>query len=483
MRLRLILNEGPEQFKAQLRNLLTKNIKDPAFAIYEKAGLGEKLLEDLINIDPTNNKSYLKKIAQWFNKGELRPLDQEYDKLKELELGGAEGGIPYDNRGPKMTVAPDAITHVEDYGQIKECLVYFDKYKARFKNAGLSADLNSYPTLQDALGASFKIRTAAEKTRDTGAENKIRGAVVVYNKPPYLLFMTPKLSIAERFGFTKEEAIKFLQDIGNKGAVWCTRGAYPGGSRAESYLSKDSVYTLLKDDVPLLQCNFVSGLEMQCVQNHNIPFDKIKDGKYECSRGSEKFDPIVKDILLEALSSKLVLTLRPEMTPEEQKAAKDDFYAKNLSNMAGLLKLSKPEDLRTNDYLNKAIKGYITHRRDIEILNMLQNYLRFICDELKKATGGANSPAEAMQVVSGTWLEQWANLFIKNPSFLMTLRSLYRFSMFNDTCLLEIIKNNPWALGRYYNQLKRSADIDIPPEHMQIINSSEKGIRALQGTE
>ena len=460
MRLFMIL-ENVDQLKAQLVNLLTKKCRQqpPPYEAYVKAGLEKQLVDLLIGIDPTPNKKYLKKIAQWFNEGQISPEDEAFRSVAQF------------SRQLNAT-----INKVEDMPKITEVLEIFARYKDRFKNRGYSANLDDYRTFDEAMNAADEVKKVEGKlAKDLAGTDysNVRGSIMIERRGPYTVFMTPKLSLAKKYGFTPEECIKFLENIGeHPESKWCTRKSY-SSPRAEMYLTDDSVYTILKNNEPYVQCNFLHNINLKDIKDHEINMETMV-----CKEPSHRYqvDPEVKQLLLDVLSSKVTLKLDTTLPPEEQKKIKDDFYEKNDSNMAGVLKLASPKDLETTPGLNQAIKGYITHRRNITHMTMIHSYMLYIAQKMREATKDANNPAEALAAVKGSWLEMWANLLIKNPFFLVALNNFFMLSFFNDECTVKIMESDPWSLARYYFMKGKTSLDMLDDKHRRIIESDPKAM-------
>ena len=220
--MRLFLIENPQRL-AWINNILLPVIPTERLRLLAA--------DQIIQSDPTPQK----KLAQW---------------VAKLVIGG------YISIG--SVIKPGSNTQLrfpEDKQKMQEILSLFERSKHRLPVN--QRDINKFKdfySLEDILKSN--VDTGA--VRSAQMVKHVRGAEIIYNKPPYTIYMIERIRSYDtglddrtEYELDKINAVGVL-GMGPPETSWCTRLSY-GDEHAEEYLSYRNVYVIYKDGQPFIQ--------------------------------------------------------------------------------------------------------------------------------------------------------------------------------------------------------------------------------------
>lgn len=250
--------------------------------------------------------------------------------------------MPGDN--PQIKLPEDTASMVElikffsDPGKKAQLKKYFPSAPADLQMHDIKSALITSQNLMD------KLRSMKATAFNPVVSN---GAVKVFDRDGYEVLMYPRLDLANNFGLDPQTVIASLQETG-MGSKWCTRTDYPPGSRAENYLSNDSIYTMFKDKVAVYQ-TVVQGKDEQFMDRAGTEVGK-------------KVDPSINKMFLAGMKTarKMIMdkyTYNPpsSASPEESLSFIKNYQEVQAENIAGIIRFGGVEQVTSDPSLRKQI--------------------------------------------------------------------------------------------------------------------------------
>lgn len=193
----------------------------------------EKIIEIILAADPTNEKRFSLWLATLLNRGSIDATGLTDNPNAQLRLPednpkAHEVLLAYQKAIPRLPPEQRDVTRFKDFNSLEETI---DKLVQVGR-----------------LGVAFKVR-------------QVPGAEIVYNVPPYTVYLIKRIKRARKGERSEEDGIKIKAvetlGMGPPETRWCTKAAYSdhrdGGSMAEYHLSKADVYVVYKNGQPFLQ--------------------------------------------------------------------------------------------------------------------------------------------------------------------------------------------------------------------------------------
>lgn len=322
---------------------------DPESSDIESPDMGKaaELVKIISDCDPTPTKKwvvgteFLKKpwISAQFNDGKIA-----IDGFRSM---------PSDNPQIKLP---------EDTASMVELIKFFsnpgrkDQLKKNFPE--VPTDLLKHD-IRSALTASQNLMDKLRNKKATAFNPVVTsGAVKMLDQNGYEVYMYPRLDLAKNFGLEPENVIMSLSEAG-MGSKWCTRTDYPNGSRAESYLRNDSIYTMFKDKVATYQ-TVVKG----------------KDEQFMDRSGTEvgyKVDSNINKMFLTAMmAAKTMLSYSPpdNATQDETISYIKNYQEAQAENIAGIIRFGGVEQVTNNPQLRSQIVDSLQLARNPKFISI-----------------------------------------------------------------------------------------------------------------
>jgi hypothetical protein len=369
---------------------------DPKSSGFESQDMGKaaELVKIISDCDPTPTKKwvvgteFLKKpwISAQFNDGKIA-----IDGFRNM---------PSDNPQIKLP---------EDTASMVELIQFFsnpgrkDQLKKNFPE--VPTDLLKHD-IRSALTASQNLMDKLRNKKATAFNPVVTsGAVKMLDQNGYEVYMYPRLDLAKNFGLEPETVITSLAEAG-MGSKWCTRTDYPNGSRAESYLKNDSIYTMFKDKVATYQ-TVVKG----------------KDEQFMDRSGTEvgnKVDPSINKMFLTAMmAAKTMLSYSP---PEGATQDETIGYIKNYQevqaeNIAGIVRFGGVEQVTNNPQLRSQIVDSLQLARNPKFISIaVKPLIDNARNEVKYKLNDAGADFDTSSLKQTLQILGLSELYLASPS-------------------------------------------------------------------
>ena len=459
----------------------------------------ELILDRLMSIDPSPSKGFMRWLIKMFDAGYI-----------SFDEGPFAGINRYDPGLSKKT----QLHLPEDYGDLTRGLRELGKTtkdKALYAELGLSTDIQQYKDVASVIAVPQML--AGKKQIKIEGENappwvKVienqMGCVKVLDRGEYIIMMTPKNSIASKYGFPTEvrldvplppkglntgnnirrfqpgctyDAIGVLGGFGEESG-WCTRYGIPEGSIPGNYLPGGSIFTVFKKTkashpTQFMQMVFGGSVQIMNLRNQPVRIENIEEP--------------LRQYLVEVLS-KCIEPL-PEnyakLTPEE----KQSLNKGNEEFRKGFLMMLTPEYMLKNPAINAIYMalmgpGRATLKGAREQLR--RPYFKMFKDEIKGilAESGINPRDQnchekLIKAAVGTSVGNLLPILYKNP-IIMCEREITEPSntdpfMFPPEMMFNIYDQNPFnitqeKLDSYLGMLANTV-YDMPVKNL--INKDE----------
>ena len=316
-------------------------------------GRTAELVKMLSDCDPTPAKKWV--------------VGTEFIKKPWVSSQFNNGNISVDGF-PKMSGDQPQIKLPEDTASMVELIKFFSDpgKKAQLKKyfPSVPTDLQMHD-IKSALTASQNLMDKLRSMKATAFNPVVaNGAVKVFDANSYEVLMYPRLDLAKNFGLDPQTVVASLQETG-MGTKWCTRTDYEPGSRAEPYLSKDTIYTLFKDKVATYQ-TVVHGREEQFMDRAGTEV-------------GQKVDSSINQMFLAGMMAarKMIMdkyTYNPPSRVQEG-VEESDSYIKNYQemqgeNIAGIIKFGGAEAITQNPELRKQIVDSLQVARNPKFISI-----------------------------------------------------------------------------------------------------------------
>lgn len=322
---------------------------DPKSSDIESPDMGKaaELVKIISDCDPTPTKKWV--------------VGTEFLKKPWISAQFNDGKIAIDGFRSMPSDHPQ-IKLPEDTASMVELIKFFsnpgrkDQLKKNFPE--VPTDLLKHD-IRSALTVSQNLMDKLRNKKATAFNPVVTsGAVKMLDQNGYEVYMYPRLDLAKNFGLEPENVIMSLSEAG-MGSKWCTRTDYPNGSRAESYLRNDSIYTMFKDKVATYQ-TVVKG----------------KDEQFMDRSGTEvgnKVDSNINKMFLTAMmAAKTMLSYSPpdNATQDETISYIKNYQEAQAENIAGIIRFGGVEQVTNNPQLRSQIVDSLQLARNPKFISI-----------------------------------------------------------------------------------------------------------------
>ena len=403
-----------------------------------KVDAADLILDRLMSIDPSPKKGFMRWLVKMFDAGYISFDDGPFTGINRFDNG--------------LNIKTQL--HLpEDYGDLTRGIRELGKTgkdKALYAELGLSTDIQHYPDVASVIAVPRALAGTRGSVWNEGENmppwikviEKQLGCVKVLDKGGYIIVMTPKDSLASKYGFSSEvrlkeplppkglgtgqnirrfqpgctyDAIGVLGGFGEESA-WCTRYGREGGSIPDNYLPFATIYTVFKQKggYPAQYMQMCFGDKVQLMNDRNQPVKQ------------ENIEEPLREYLVQVMSSSI------EPLPKDFKGLsyqeKDEFNQKNRQFKMGFMMMLTPEYLMKNPTVNAiyvALMG--PGRANMKILRDLleTQYLKAIKQEISIILSESGIDPRANDSLNqfckatlGTPIENLLSVFLKNPNIL-----------------------------------------------------------------
>ena len=437
------------------------------------------ILDRLMSIDPSPSKGFMRWLARMFDAGYISFDDGEFKGINRFDPG----------------LSKKTQLHLpEDYGNlttaIKDLAVKNPERKALLTEIGLPTDIQQYTDVASVLAVPGLICNKLEAIKQSKGGSsappppwvetieKEMGCIKVLDKGEYIIVMTPKNSLASKYGFSTDDqlrtplppkshrdgqnlrrfkpgstydAIGVLGGFGEE-SDWCTRYGRKGGSIPGNYLPGGTIYTVFKKiqgayPAPFMQMWFGSGIQVMSRENQQVRVENIEEPlrEYLVQVLSECIEPLPKNFT--------------EMSYEEKK----EFNSNNQEYRTGFLTMLTPEYVITNPTINAIYMalmgpGRLTMRSirqqfTLPYIKLFRKEIRNVLSENGLRPRDSGCIDKFIQAAAGTPIENLLPVLFKNPVIMLDLES--RFNDYKNEkdpymlpldMMFNMYKNNPFNI-------------------------------------